>query len=324
MLEIQSQISAEYAELSRTAAAGDPQKAGYGAEDRWVELLKGWLPERYAVDTRKYIVLEDGTESPEIDIVVFRPGCPPRLRTPRKVLAGGVAAAFSVKMTLKGDDLIDQINRGIGLKRGLWPRQNSTAASEVLPLFPYGILCHSHVWKTARPRKTPVAQISERLTKHQESAVRHPRELVDFVCVADTGCWATKRMTYISADLVRHLQPQPCITDSHRTHGAVLAAPVRITSQPLRLAGTSGMYGYGGLAPGDTPVAPPIAQFVTALLTRLSYQDHDLKPIAESLHLNGYNSWTTGPGRWWSAADVYSQRVLRGLKHDNSGFYTLD
>lgn len=89
MEDLQREIQADYEKLHVTARK-DAQKAGHGGEQMWAELLQKWLPPTYEVDTRKYIVHEDGSPSFETDVVVFRPSCPRPLRQRAYVLAGGV------------------------------------------------------------------------------------------------------------------------------------------------------------------------------------------------------------------------------------------
>jgi hypothetical protein len=66
-------------------ARGDPQRAGHGGEETWARLLRAWLPPTYEVATRKYIVPEEGDETFETDIVVFKSGIPTATaRAPRR------------------------------------------------------------------------------------------------------------------------------------------------------------------------------------------------------------------------------------------------
>lgn len=316
MGELHESIQASYTQLRQEAADGDPQKAGHGGEGVWAELLEQWLPPGYIVETRKYIVLEDGTETGETDIVVLRPSCPPGMRPGKKhkVLAGVVAAAFSVKTTLHGNEIAAEVERGVRLKQGLRAREGSPQA-EILPAFPYGILAHSHQWKSTRPQKPPVDHISHRLLEAQDVRVKHPRELVDFVCVADTAFWATQRVTYMGPHLVG--AGFKFATPAQEQNGVALTATV--CTEPIRTLPKS--YQMPGLTTVGSQIGPtiegynppPVAAFITALLTRLSYQDTNLAPIAESFRINGNIGMMNGPNRLWDAAEVYSGNMFQTL-----------
>lgn len=307
MATVHAKVQDQYEEL-RKEAAEDPQKAGHGGEGTWAALLRDWLPTGYEVATRKYIVLEDGTETPEIDIVVQRPGCPPAMRAldGHKVLAGVVAAAFSVKTTLTGSDLPIEIKRGIQLKRGLRAREG-TPQTEILPAFPYGILAHSHEWKADRPRKTPVDHISMRLLETQNAQVHHPRELIDFVCVADAAFWGTQRVTYIGPPVAA--RGFPFSTEKQRANGIVLTATVCTEQMFVPSVYSTPGVGTWGAQIGPTLEGykpPPVAAFITALLTRLSYQDSSVAPVAQALRINGNVGMMNGPTRYWDPAEIYS------------------
>jgi hypothetical protein len=103
-------------------------------------------PPGYDVVTRKYIVPEVGLEEFETDILVLHPSYPVPLRTREEILAGGVAAAFSVKLTLDASGIRDGVRRAIALRRGLKPRYG-TPREEMTAPFPVGLLAHSHSWK---------------------------------------------------------------------------------------------------------------------------------------------------------------------------------
>jgi hypothetical protein len=103
--QLAADIASDYQQL-HAVARKDAQRAGHGGESTWLRLLNNWLPPTYGVGQRKYILPErDGEEPFETDIVVFNPAYPERLREREEILAGGVAAAFSVKLTLDRREL---------------------------------------------------------------------------------------------------------------------------------------------------------------------------------------------------------------------------
>src|SRR5262249_12466289 len=149
----------------------DPQRAGHGGEGTWVGVLKHWLPPAYEVVTRKYIVPEIGAEKFETDIIVLRPSYPVPLRAQEEILTGGVAAAFSVKLTLDAAGIRDGVRRAVALRRTM-RRGYGTPRSEMVAPFPVGILAHSHSWKA--PGSTPEKNITDHLWSLDQEMVRHP------------------------------------------------------------------------------------------------------------------------------------------------------
>ena len=80
----QREVAEEYVRLHEVALT-DPQQSGHGGEATWVRLLREWLPSSYGVESRKYIIPEEGDDKFETDIVIFNPGYPERLRQREEV-----------------------------------------------------------------------------------------------------------------------------------------------------------------------------------------------------------------------------------------------
>lgn len=312
MAGIHDEIQADYRRL-RGIAKDDPQRAGHGGEELWKRLLTKWLPPAYKVDTRKYIVPEDRSAPFETDIVVFRPSCPEPMRLSEAVLAGGLAAAFSVKTTLLARDLPEEIRRATVLRRSLRPREGSPRG-EILPPFPYGILAHSHGWKRLQaedenPLKTRPSRIAQALVDLQLTEVRHPRELLDFVCVADTATWTTQRISHLPPAAVAPETPD--ITPGMRENGVAITALVGTDGLAYSSHGTLG----SNVGSQSDLKPPPVAAFITALLIRLSYEDPTIAPIATSLRVNDSIGFLNGASRFWDLDAVYSQNTRLKLPH---------
>lgn len=157
--EMEAKIQTQYEEI-RAEVGDDIQRAGHRGEGTWVQVIEAWLPQTYEVVTRKYIVPEEGSDEFEMDIIILNPGYPKELRGDARIMAGGVAAAFSIRLTLDADGIDDAFKRAVKLRRGLKKRYGSPR-SEMLGVFPVGMLAHSHAWK--RPNSTPLENISRRL-----------------------------------------------------------------------------------------------------------------------------------------------------------------
>jgi uncharacterized protein DUF6602 len=279
------EIQEEYERL-HADALDDPQKAGHGGEGTWARLLKDWLPPAYEVGTRKYIVPEEGSDTFETDIVVFSPSYPRPLRAREEVLAGGVAAAFGVKLTLDAAGIRDSAERAALLRRALRIR-NGTPRSEMVSPFPVGLLAHSHAWK--QPGSTPTENIARNLQELDEKCSRHPRETVDCVCVADVSTWVTFRLPYMAPRFAKQLD---WTTPTQKEVGYAMTA---IT----------------GANPDESPA--PVAMLVANLLIRLSYADPVIKPLADGLRLTETLGSGEGPQRLWELADVFTDEVIAAL-----------
>jgi hypothetical protein len=87
LLEKLSRELAEEYERIQGELQGQPQYiqlSGYLAEAVWARLLQDWLPPQYEFGFRRHLLFEqpvDGkSRSPEIDLVLFHPSYPKRLR----------------------------------------------------------------------------------------------------------------------------------------------------------------------------------------------------------------------------------------------------
>ncbi|MFC9677431.1 DUF6602 domain-containing protein [Streptomyces sp. NPDC056949] len=280
---VEQDIQQEYTRL-HAEARSDPQRAGHGGEGTWARILSDWLPPSYEVATRKYIIPEEGNDTFETDLVVFRPSYPRALRAREEVLASGVAAAFSVKLTLNRDGIRDAIERAARTQRGVKVRLGSPR-EEISPPFPVGLLAHSHTWKSADPGpKLGVQAICVELDKIY---AKHPRETLDLLCVANLGVWCASRMPFLPQDTVRHLDPDAA---SMHSPGSVLTSIIELNSE-----------------------SPTIAVFIAALYERLSLTDPTLRPLADGFKALGDSGGGGGTPRFWGLADVFSENVRIAL-----------
>lgn len=279
----------DYERLRKEAQKGDSNKAGHGSEAIWKALFETWLPPGYGVGLHKYIQPEVGNyEPPETDIVVFRPAYPTPLRSHRDVMAGGVAAAFSVKQTLTLDGLRGAFETAMQTRRSLAPRQG-TMRREFLPPFPFGVLSHSHDWRADRSR--PTENIARELWRLQTDPslqpnhnVRHPKELLDFVCVADLGTWSALRVNFVIPSGI------PANLDQMKVARAL-----------------------AGLMQDDAgSVTTPIGSLLTKLLRVLSYDDPAIRPMVDGMRYTRLEVMNSGAfPLHWESGDLYSYPVLR-------------
>lgn len=190
-----AEMRANYAENHAKARDSKRiQQTGHAAEHAWGKLLEDWLPPHYEVAYRRYILpeVDSGSYTPrETDIVVFRPGYPKALRQIEEVLAAGVAAAFSVKLTLDPAGLEEAVEEAAVIRRHVAPRLG-TARQESTPAFRYGALGHAHKFGV-NPRQS----VADHYLRAELDLSRHPRVSLDLICVADLGMWEKSTSTYM-------------------------------------------------------------------------------------------------------------------------------
>lgn len=204
---IQEEIRADYTD-ALTTHKEDIQRSGHEGESTWADLLAKWLPPNYGVGLRKYIIGSDDEVMPfETDIVIFEPSYPQHLRYRTKVHAGGVAAAFSVKLTARMHHF-KEIASWASKLAALSKINQRTVEGQLLSSFPTGFLAHSHSL-----RKEPLQVLSDGLDTQADEA-SHPRELVDLVCVADVGTLTCRRMSYLPMEQVAPDQPDTTMSSS--------------------------------------------------------------------------------------------------------------
>ncbi|MFC9472262.1 DUF6602 domain-containing protein [Nocardia sp. NPDC056952] len=294
LADVAAQMSREYekAHAMATTPSG-VQQSGHKGEAAWVDALQSWLPPRYEIGKRKYLLLEDDSfgvvKSAETDIVVFQPSYPERLRERAEVLVSGVIAAFSVKLSLDRKGIAEAVNEAALVRRATKVRSESVK-DELLPPLLYGILAHSHSWK--QPKSSPNENVRTALEQFDLQSVKSPREGLDLVCVADLNCWSRT-----SAILTRsNLGPE--LLKSH-PDGGVLSGFVDPFSSETDESPTS---------------ISPIAVFITLLLGKLSYYDTSVRPIAEGLRVTGTGGRASGSVREWRLDEVFSERARVELR----------
>lgn len=284
LVEVTAQIQADYDRLHVTAG-DDPQRAGHGGEATWADLLRDWLPPAYEVVTRRYIVPEIGDDCFEMDLVVLSPGYPRAIRGKEEVMAGGVAAAFSARLTVDAEGIADGLDRAVRLRRGLL-RRDGSPLSEMVGAFPVGLLAHGHDWTA--PGSNPAANVANAL-ELGHTRLSHPREMLDYACIANLGTWCTMRAPFLPPQALTN---NPGATPEMRAGGAALVATVATD-------------------PEKSP--SPVGVLVATLYQRLAYADHALRGVADGFRLTDTLGEGSGAQHLWGLDAVFSKYVCEGL-----------
>jgi hypothetical protein len=302
---VEREIKEDYERLHNEALS-DPQRAGHGGEGTWARILEQWLPPAYKVVTRKYIVPEVGSKSFETDIVVLHPSYPVPLHSREEILAGGVAAAFSVKLTLDAAGIRDGVERAVALRRGLQPR-SGTPQDEMTGPFPVGLLAHSHTWKA--PASSPAENIDNHLLALDQELVTHPRESIDYVCIADLGLWVTVRVPFMMMQAPGYGSP---IKGMDRLIEEVGKTPEG-ESATKWLSSLSGIAASTIAHTLPTETFTTVGSFVAHLLARMSYADPMLHSLSVGFRAMGAVGTSQGSLRAWRLDSVFSEWVRQRL-----------
>jgi hypothetical protein len=183
-------IQDEYGRITRRSRE-DPGTAGDEGEENWRKLLTRWLPKAYQVVTKGRVLFRSGQASPHMDVLVLSPEYPNGLLDSgqKLYLAGGVIAAFECKLTLRQADIAKAFENARALSDGV-PKRWGSPYRELHRPFIYGLLAHSHEWKSGGSR--PQQNVTDGL-KAGLNALEHPGQILDLVCVADLGTWTSTR-----------------------------------------------------------------------------------------------------------------------------------
>jgi len=290
MRQISSEMSAEYDRIQKRATE-DPGTAGDQGEENWAELLRGWLPRTYQVVTKGRIISQYGETSPQIDVLVLKGSYPQRLFTKKLYLAAGVAAAFECKVTLKASHINEVVDNCVKIKSLYAPRVGTPYKELHAPLF-YGLLAHSHSWKSAG--STAEENIEQSLYEADALHVSHPRLQVDLLCVADLAAWTTMKVAFIGP------------------HQVPAWAPGMIALYGRNGCATSSYMGHtrDHHSPEDpqVPHFTPIGTLISHVCQRLGWEEPSLRDLADYYRITNIGGSAKGSLRTWPSS-IYSEEI---------------
>src|SRR5262249_38350006 len=112
------------------------------------------------------------------------------------IFAGGVIAALECKLTLRQEHVKKAFQTACAIKRKARSR-TGTPYDELNNVPIYGLLAHSHSFRAKRASW----KLYEIVEKYQTGFARHPRELLDIICVADAATLPLNKHILIGKDL---------------------------------------------------------------------------------------------------------------------------
>jgi hypothetical protein len=269
--QISNEMSAEY-ERIRLRAAEDPGTAGDEGEENWAAILRDWLPRTYEVVTKGRIINPRGETSPQIDVLVLSGSYPQKLLNKKLYLGAGVLAAFECKTTLKASHVDDVVRKCKLIKNLYYPRIGTPFGELHAPIV-YGLLAHSHAWKSAK--STPRDNIDIALWQADRATVTHPREQLDVLCVSDLGTWISHKSVDWTA---MGYEDRPSASTAYIGH-------VHDQGQDTRYT--------------------PIGALISYLSRRLAWEDPSLRKMAEYYSNANLAGSGGGPGRDWPG-DIFN------------------
>ncbi|MBT1631301.1 DUF6602 domain-containing protein [Curtobacterium flaccumfaciens] len=242
---VADQVQADYEEARQHARDHNPQRSGHEGEATWIRLLSEWGP-ACPVVSRKYIV-GPGGDSNEVDLLVLKPDYPKHLIDDPSILASGVAAAFSVKLTLRRRHLTEALMQKRRLLEVAGASPGSVREALCGP-FPFGILAHSsELARNATDFRAAIQELHEQTAYGStHPLVRAPREELDALLIADRAFFSARRASLVPAGLpgtAASWQPMSSFNSYHgaatNLPGAPLAQFVTWLSQTLLPVGAS-------------------------------------------------------------------------------------
>lgn len=281
--QVTHDMASEYQRIQERARE-DPGTAGDEGEENWASLFREWLPPTYPVRTKGRILSSEGEASDQLDVMVLSPAYPRKLLDKKMYLGSGVVAAFEAKITLKAAHVKRAVETAARLRRLLPPRWGTPYRELHSPMM-FGLLAHSHSWKAAESR--PEDSIERALIEADAEFVRHPRELLDVVCVSDLATWASTRTTFFGPAM---FQPWDTMSPQHGESGSASTAYMRQTANERQ------------------PNPAPVGVLIAKLLTRFAWEDASVRPLADYFRLAGLFGAAEGRPVQWSS-HIYSEVV---------------
>lgn len=284
MQQISFEMAAEYKRIQMRATE-DPGTAGDQGEENWAELLRDWLPRTYEVVTKGRIISQDGTTSPQIDVLVLDETYPKKLLNKKLYLAAGVAAAFECKTTLKASHISEALENCAKIKQ-MYPVRLGTPYRELHSPLVYGLLAHSHSWK--RVNSTPEQNIEQSLLEAEKLHVSHPRFGLDLLCVADLASWTSFKTTFLGP---RQVPDFSNLTLTYGPNGSANSAYIGHTS-----------------VEDQVPQFTPIGVLISYLAQKLAWENPALRGIADYYRTANISGNGGGSMQNWNSA-IYSDEI---------------
>jgi len=297
MRAVTEDIAREYDRVQKRATE-DPGTAGDQGEENWATILRNWLPPMYQVVTKGRILCFDGFASPQVDVIVLHPTYPKHLIDKKLYLAGGVAAAFECKLTLRSQHIDKAAENAAIIRRRLRWRTGSPY-KELHSSIMYGLLAHSHSWRGKKSK--PIENIETRLLEADRAACHHPCEMIDLLCVADLVTWKASKTTWFGPENVPNWNEGP--NDWYGPYGS--AQTSFMCHSPSWI--------------GQPTTFSPIGTAIAYILRRLAWEDPNIRELADYFSVVNVSGMGVGNIRPWPL-DIYSHDIRHRVRIEAAPF----
>ncbi|MDE0636113.1 MAG: hypothetical protein OXI43_09740 [Candidatus Poribacteria bacterium] len=276
MKRISNEMNDEYNRIQQNALS-DPANAGDQGEKNWAKLIKGWIPSNYKVVTRGRIINSKGILSPQVDVLVLKESYPEKLTEINHYISSGVVAAFECKLTLKANHIKETIEKSKIIKELYEPRKGTPYKELHVPII-YGLLAHSHSWNN--PGSNPQKNVVTHLKENDFEIIKHPRESIDIICVADLVTCTSYKCPI----------------------GFLLATQ----ENRYKMVETGYIIRNGQNS--------PIGDFISTLCGRLAWENSELVDIRNYYWFSGITGGGNSIGRLWNITDVYTPQTIQDIR----------
>lgn len=167
----------------------DPGTAGDAAEEAWADLLRRLLP-GYKIVVKGFVTGVGPRPSPQIDILVVHPKCPPEVCDIKAIPIEVVMAAFECKLNLRLSDLRKAVTTSHLLKQAHYERIGDPIAG--IPVL-YGILGLGSAIENKF--KYPYEAVLDALKKHSLDS-GNTLDMLDLIVVPQEFCIAANPTIY--------------------------------------------------------------------------------------------------------------------------------
>lgn len=258
-------MASEYNRI-RGRSTEDHGTAGDEGEEAWAALLRDWLPDSYQIRTKGRILGANGASTGQVDIIILRPGYPQRLLDKKLYLAGGVAAVFECKNTLKAAHFAKTWTNIAAVNALEQQTAERTPRTALTPNIFYGLLAHGHSWN--KPKSDPYGVIRGKLQTLLNDTAKM-RDALSLLCVANLGSWAPLRMSYDGPELQGW---------EARKQRNGLTSDEPLCSIAYATASTN----WETFVPSN-----PLGVLISRLIGRLAFSDETLRPLSQYFYAAG-------------------------------------
>jgi hypothetical protein len=263
MRSVSRGVEEEYNRINKRTKE-DPGTAGDQSEENWAAIPRNWLPPKYKIVTKGRIIGHSGDTSPQVDILTLDSSYPKALFDKKLYLAGGVAAAFECKLTLRTAHISESVQNAAQINN-LYPKKEGTPRLELSTPIVYGVLAHSHSWK--RDGSNPTNNVESKLLEESKNNTEHPRELIDLVCISDLADWNTVKWPFMPGFKKDKIGNKRIKIDTW------LPPQTNFHKNSKDNENKPNPNGY-----------TPIGSFITNLIRKLAWEDEDLRSLASYFH----------------------------------------